>query len=267
MSGRLPRRSRSRGPRLGLIAIAVMTAIGAALWFALRGPDARAGAIAGALSALASTTAALTALHLSRAALSRTDQQLAHARLVTMLSRHPLLLPVHQSVSFPDSAGNLAAHPPTTDRFKLSPPRPGSYAFVADTNDTFLVPIENLGEGPALQVRGTLWHHSGRHGPLAGPTMVGSGRVAVFIARVSAETLELPPKFREAIRSAGSPKTCDLFWLETSYADVFANSLGGEALFDSRGVGGWQAASGEGPVDKLGFARILGSRGAVDGQM
>lgn len=240
-------RSSGAGPRLSLIALAAVTIIAASLWFALRGPDARAGAVVGALAALASTTAALTALHLSRQSLARTDQQLAHARLVTTLSRRPLLLPVHQSVTFPDSSGTLAAHPPTMERFKLNPPPAGVYAFVADTNSRFLIPIENAGEGPALKISGELWHHSGARGRLVGPTAVGAGRIAIFSATISEGTDELPQGFLDAIRTAGAPDNCDRYWLETGYCDVFSNALTGKAFFDSRGLGRWEFTSTDAP--------------------
>lgn len=231
------------GPRLGLIVFAVATVVAISLWFALRGPDSRAGAVVGALAAIASTTAALTALHLSRNALARTDQQLAHARLVTVLSRHPLLLPVHQSVAFPDSSGALAAHLPTQDRFKLIPPPVGTYAFVADTPGTFLVPIENAGEGPALNVVGTLWHQDGTRGLLAGPTTVGAGKTAVYRAALSEQAEPLPDGFAKALAAAGEAGTIGCFWLETQYSDLFANAVATTAYFDPRGLGGWKTIS------------------------
>ncbi|WP_380719407.1 hypothetical protein [Saccharothrix hoggarensis] len=217
----------------------VVAAIGAAVWFAARGPDGRAGAVVGALSALASATAALTALHLSREALARTDRQLAHARRTLVISRHPLLLPVHQSVSFPDFSGNLAAHPPTRERFVLTPPAVGSYAFVEDTGDRFLIPVENAGEGPALRVAGRLWRSDGRNGPLVGPTVLGAGKVAVFTARLGSDTSGLPAAFEEAVKAlGGSPRTV-FYWLEVSYVDVFSTPLRADAFFDPRDLGAW----------------------------
>ncbi len=252
MLSRLSRRLFARrGPRLGLVAVVVIAAIGAALFFALKGPDARAGAIAGALSAAASAMAALTALHLSREALSRTDQQLAHARLVMTLSRRPLLLPVHQSVSYPDSSGRLAAHPPTADRFMLRPPDVGSYAFVADTNDTLLLPIENSGEGPAIRVVGGLWHRSGRKGSLVGPTVIGAGKSAIFTVRLGAPIDDLPTAFLEAVGGVGRGEGHDFYWLELTYDDVFGNSLSGWAFFDPRGLGAWHVVASANQVTKL----------------
>lgn len=265
---RLPRNPfrQARGtPWLGLVAVPAVTAVAVAVWFAATGPVGRAAAVVGSLSALASVTAALTALYLSRQALSRTDLQLAHARRVTMLSRYPLLLPVHQSVSFPASSGLVAAHPPTVDRFTLHPPEPGTYAFVADARDRFVVPVENAGEGPALRVQGTLWHRDGRTGSLVGPTVVGAGRTAVFTTRLDVSSGEPPADFRAT--KQGNRGGVEAYWLEMSYVDVFGNRLGSHALFDPRGLGAWHVTVVGDDVTNLGPPATLPSRGAVDGQM
>lgn len=258
----------SRIPPLGLIAALVVTAVGAALAFAFRGPDARAGAAAGALSALASTVAALTALYISREALLRTDQQLAHARLVTILSRRPLLLPVHQSVTYPDSSGDLADHPPTAERFRLRPPDAGAYAFVADTKATYFVPVRNAGEGPALGITGTLWHHSGPHGPLVGPSALGAGELATFTVRLGDAHRPPPIGLSNALAQQRAKAPSELFWLETTCHDVFGNPIGAQAIFDSDGLGGWHSPVSEDSSDKamfVGYSESL--RGVVDGQM
>ena len=174
--------SRNGQPWLGLIGAVVLVAVGLALWFALAGPTGRAGAVAGALAAAASTVAALAAIYLSKEALARTDRQLASSFRATVLSRYPLLLPIHQSVSFPDSGGNIAAHPPSEERFRLSSAQSASYAFVADTKDGFIIPIENVGEGPALGIVGRLWRSDGCVAELVGPSALGAGRVAVMTA-------------------------------------------------------------------------------------
>jgi hypothetical protein len=232
-----------RSPRLGIVAVVVVVAVGAAVWFAVRGPDGRAGAVAGALSAIASTTAALTALYLSREALARTDRQLAHARRALVLSRHPLLLPVHQSVSFPGSSGNIAAHPPTRERFALAPPSVGSYAFVEDTGDRFLIPVENSGEGPALQVAGRLWRSDGHSGPLVGPTVLGVSKVGIFVARLGGDAGRPPPAFDRAVKALSGRPQALFYWLEMSYVDVFSTPLRGEALFDPRDLGAWHCVT------------------------
>lgn len=232
----------ARAPRLGAVVTFILAAAGTALWFALTGPAGRAGAVAGALAATASTLAALAAIHLSREALARTDQQLALARRAVVLSRYPLLLPIHQSVTFPDSCGIFDAHPPTKDRFKLDSAHARSYAFVADTKNTFIIPIENVGEGPALRVAGRLWRSDGAVGDLVGPSALGTGRIAIMTARLR-DTTDLPPSaFGEAIQVAGDHFAGDYFWLDLRYIDVFGNPLDSCALFDPRGVGTWHQA-------------------------
>jgi hypothetical protein len=224
--------------RVGLMA---GLAIGGALTFTILGPTARAGAVGSVLAALASITAALTALHLSSEALDRTDRQLALARDVTVLARYPLLLPVHQSVAFPESTGVLAAHPPARDRFRLTPPTPGTYAFLEDTNGRFVIPVENAGEGPALDVRGTLWRDDGCSGAIVGPTALRAGNLMVMTAALGQQA-SLPDWTTAALnRFLGADREDSGFYcLELIYTDVFANELRARAVFDSRGSGGWR---------------------------
>jgi hypothetical protein len=221
----------------------VALAVGAALWFAAAGPAARAGAVASAFAATASTAAALTAIYLTTRALARTDQQLAAARQALVLSRYPLLLPIHQSVAFPDSTGRIAAHPPTEDRFPLTSPAAGAYAFVADTPGRYIVPIENVGEGPALKVSGRLWRSDGTMGEVVGPSALGAGKVAILTATVHPATDGLPAAFGALIRT-GVPGACAYFWLDLTYSDVFGNGLEAQALFDPIGLGSWRHVAG-----------------------
>lgn len=213
----------------------------AALLAALLGPAGRAGAVADAMAAIAATGAALAAIYLSREALARTDKQLADAWQVTVLSRYPLLLPIHQSVSFPGSTGTISDHPPTEERFRLESPSTASYAFVADTRDRFLVPVENAGEGPALRVAGKLWRSDGTAGELDGPSAVGAGRVAIMSACLRTAGQAVPDGFGKAMEGMmNRPPGMLYYWLDLSYIDVFGNPLGVSALFDPRGLGAWR---------------------------
>ena len=212
-----------------------------ALLVALFGPAERAGSIADAMAAIAATGAALAAIYLSREALARTDRQLADAWRVTVLSRYPLLLPIHQSVAFPDSTGTLSDHPPTEHRFRLDSPRVGSYAFVADTRDSFIVPVQNVGEGPALRVTGTLWRNDGSAGSLDGPSAVGAGQIVIMTASLCPAGQAIPGHFDAAVGSLPArPSDALYFWLDLSYIDVFGNLLGASALFDPQGLGAWR---------------------------
>jgi hypothetical protein len=231
---------RNGQPWLGLIGAVVLVAVGLGLWFALAGPSGRADAVAGALAAAASTVAALAAIYLSKEALARTDRQLASSYRATVLSRYPLLLPIHQSVSFPDSGGNIAAHPPSEERFRLSSAQSTSYAFVTDAKDTFIIPIENVGEGPALGIVSQLWRTDGSMAELVGPSALGAGRVAIMTALLQSAGEELPVAFEAAIATLGESGSGAFYWLELSYADVFGNALGASALFDPRGLGAWR---------------------------
>ncbi|MFI9388097.1 hypothetical protein [Kutzneria sp. NPDC052558] len=228
-------RRRTGMPRLWFIAALAVVAVLTAFWFAATGTDARAGAISSALAALASTVAAVTALHLSREALKRTDEQLARSRREMMLSRYPLLVPAHQSVSFPNSSGAIASHPPTAERFRLTPPEAGVYAFVVDANNRFVVPVDNLGEGPALQVTGRLWRSDRTCGDLVGPTAIAAGHTVIMTASLAQTPLELPTAFAP---TALDGQLCH--WLELHYTDVFGNPVTTEALFDPRGLGAWR---------------------------
>jgi hypothetical protein len=220
------------------IFIVAVTALG--IWFAVAGPADRASSVAGALAAAASTLAALAAIYLSREALARTDRQMAASERATVLSLYPLLLPIHQSVAFPESGGMLALHPPAEERFALESANLGCYAFVADTNERFIIPVENAGEGPALRITGRLWRSDGAAGEVIGPSALGAGRIAIMTARLRPDQSGLPGVFQEAIVAIGEPEHGPYFWLDLSYTDVFQNTLGACALFDPRGVGGWR---------------------------
>jgi hypothetical protein len=239
-----PPRAARRPSMLALAGCAVLVVVIAALAFAFVGPSGRTDAVSGALAAVASTGTALVAVYLSVQALRRTDDQLASAWQATVLSRYPLLLPIHQSVAFPDSAGVIARHPPTEDRFRLDAPHLGSYAFVADTRDHFVVPVENAGEGPALRISGKLWRGDGALGALAGPSVLGAGRVAVMTADLRGVGTAIPDAFAAAIASCGGSPGVAYYWLDLSYVDVFGNALGASALFDPRGLGAWQHTHG-----------------------
>jgi hypothetical protein len=230
--------------KLTLAACAVLAVVIAALVFAFVGPSGRTDAVSSALAGVASTGTALVAVYLSVQALRRTDDQLASAWQATVLSRYPLLLPVHQSVAFPESAGVIAHHPPTEDRFRLEAPHLGSYAFVADTKDHFVIPIENAGEGPALRISGKLWRADGALGAIAGPSVLGAGRMAVMTADLHGGDAAIPDAFAEVIKSCGGPRGATYYWLDLSYVDVFGNALGACALFDPRGLGTWHHTHG-----------------------
>jgi hypothetical protein len=226
---------------LTVVSVFIGCAALTALLIALLGPAGRADGIADATAAIAATGAALAAIYLSREALARTDRQLADAWQVTVLSRYPLLLPLHQSVTFPDSAGTISAHPPTEDRFRLDSPRVGSYAFVADTRDRFMIPVENAGEGPALRVAGRLWRSDGAAGNVDGPSALGAGHVAIMTTLLCPPGQTVPEDFGVALCGLPDPRPEALYyWLELSYIDVFGNSLGASALFDPSGLGAWR---------------------------
>lgn len=230
-----------RPPRLVWVGLLVALAIAGALMLALFAPAERAGAIANVVAAVASASAALTALHLSREALKRTDRQLALTRRAAVLSRYPLLLPIHQAVAYPESTGALASHPPARERFRLNPPSAGTYAFLADTKDRLVIPVENAGEGPALRISGLLWRHDGRCGGVVGPTVLGAGKVMVATATLT-QTRRLPERFADAVKAVvdGFREGDPFYVLEMVYSDVFGNELSAWAVFDTSGPGAWR---------------------------
>jgi hypothetical protein len=233
--------------RFGLVvagAVAVCAAITAVV-VAFTWPTQRAASVAGSFAVIASTVGALAAIHLSRQALSRTDRQLAEARRSVVLSRYPLVLPIHQAVTFPDSGGLLAQHPPAEERFALTAAPTPAYAFLAVTKDRLLIPVENVGEGPALRIRGALWCSDGRNGPIAGAPALGTGRTGVMVAVIRTDGRPLPAEFRSVLADRSVPTTA--YWLDLEYADVFANTRRTAALFDPRGTGAWHYVHGHEP--------------------
>lgn len=228
----------ARVPRVRYVAALAVAAWAGGLCFAFLGPADRAGAVASTLVALASASAALTALYISREGLSRTDRQLANARLALILSRYPILVPVHQSVMIPETSGLVAHHPPSVERFRLTGTAIGTYAFIQDTNDRYLLPVENVGEGPALDVTGTLWSVDGRRADLQGASMISKGRTVILSGALSKTTLSAPARLAECAGKRGAPPG---FLVELAYTDLFGNSFTASALFDPRGVGAWRA--------------------------
>ena len=229
-----------RRPGLVIVGLLIVAAVGAALWFALAGPASRAGDVASAFAALASTLAALAAIYLSREALARTDEQLASARMATILSRYPLLLPIHQSVAFPDSSGRMNFHPPSEDRFELKSASAGCYAFVEDTaKDKFIIPVENAGEGPALGITGRLWRNDGALGEVTGPATLATNCTAIMTAQLQGAGTDLPEAFKNEIHRVGDRTRSTYFWLDLSYFDVFNNARSARAMFDPHGMGAW----------------------------
>jgi hypothetical protein len=240
--------SRSAARRVGYAVALALTSWAAGLCFAAFGPADRAGAVASALVALASSAAALTALYISREGLARTDLQLANARLAIVLSRYPVLVPLHQSVVFPETSGLVAHHPPSVERFRLTGAAAGTYAFIQDTNDRYLLPVENAGEGPALEITGRLWSADGRHADLQGASMIGKGRTAVYrglLAPAGARQLPVPERLAECRAEPGAPPG---FLLELTCTDVFGNAFTASAVFDPAGVGAWRALRVSGPA-------------------
>ncbi|MGY0004012.1 hypothetical protein ACW0Q9_08930, partial [Micromonospora sp. I033] len=106
----------------------------------------------------------------------------------------------------------------------------------------FLVPVENVGEGPALRIRGTLWCSDGRNGPVTGVPALGVGRTGVLAVTLRADGRPLPEEFRSMTEHDGVA-----FWLDLEYADVFANPRRTAALFDSHGRGAWHYVQGHEP--------------------
>ncbi|MET8349038.1 hypothetical protein [Micromonospora sp. NPDC005206] len=230
---------------LALAGAVAVCAAGTAVVVAFTWPTQQAAAVAGSFAAIASTIGVLAAIHLSRQALSRTDRQLAETRRSLVLSRYPLLLPIHQSVAFPDSGGMLAQHPPAQERFALTSAPAPAYAFLAIAKDRFLMPVENVGEGPALRIRGTLWCSDGRNGPVAGVPVLGVGRTGVMAAVIRADGRPLPEALRSMTARDAGPSIA--YWLDLEYVDVFANPRRTTALFDPRGLGAWHYVQGHEP--------------------
>ena len=224
-------------PWIPVVTVIIVAAVGTALGYAIVGPNDRSGPVASAFAALASTLAALAAIHLSRQALARTDAQLAATHRATVLSRYPLLLPIHQSITFPDYSGRIGFHPPSKERFELKSSVAGSYAFVEDSvKDAFIIPVENAGEGPALGIVGRLWRNDGAAGETAGPATLAVGGRAIMTARLQKADGKLPRKFEEEIcgRVSGT-----YFWLELFYFDIFNNARASRSVFNPDGTGAW----------------------------
>ncbi|MFG1673062.1 hypothetical protein [Micromonospora sp. NPDC049282] len=224
--------------------VAVCAAV-AAVVVAVAWPTPRAAPVVGSFAAIASTVGALAAIHLSRQALARTDRQLEESRRSLVLSRYPLLLPVHQAVAFPDSGGMLAQHPPAEERFALASAPAPAYAFLAVTKDRLVIPVENVGAGPALRVSGRLWCSDGRSGPVTGVPALGAGHSGVLAAVLRGDGRPVPAELRALVAGDGGPAVA--YQLDLDYVDVFGHARRNTALFDPRGRGAWHQLPGTEP--------------------
>jgi hypothetical protein len=234
------------------VVVLVIAAWAAGLGFAAFGPSGRAAAVASALVALSSAVAALTALYISREGLSRTDAQLANAHRTLVLSRYPILVPVHQSVEYPANSGQVGPHPPSDKPFRLTGSSIGTYAFIQQTNDRYLLPVENSGEGPALEISGTLWSTDGRRAELQGTSTIARGRTVVLSGTLTASTAPAPERLAECQAGPGASPG---FLVEIAYVDVFGHAFTASAVFDASGVGAWRKLRVDDPA---GFRDIPG---------
>jgi hypothetical protein len=216
----------------GLLAV---VSLAVAFAFALTGPADRAAAVAGVLTASASAVAALTALFISLSSLARSDRQLETSRAALEASQLPFISPVHESRRIPGS-GALTFYPPTKNRLPAIPDGIPLNLFVADTNNTFTVPVENIGIGPALGVEGELSCSDGRTGLLTGAVFVAAGRQTLLTVEIAPVTA-VWDKFEAFALGA----TCEpIFLLELRYTDVFGADHASRSVFRPEGLGSWQ---------------------------
>lgn len=231
----------TRARRAVLIAVATLAiaAVITALIIAVTSPPRAASAITGVLTASASITAALTALFLSTAALTRSDRQLLAGVRALQASRLPYLAPLHESQMMPGS-GSLMEYPPTEQRLPSMPNSSGIALFLADTRNRFLLPIENVGVGPALNLEGELGCSDGRVGRLTGAAFVAVGSRVTLAAEVHTASTSPPD---EVVSMANAFDGRIYYWIELEYEDVFGIQHLSRAIFDSRGIGAWRQLS------------------------
>ena len=238
-----------RSPLL-LVAFAVALLTGGTLIFAMYGPEDRATAIVSAVSAVSATAAALTAVWLGREAIAQAQNQVSEARRATVLSRYPLVLPIHQPLTQTGTGALLSEHPPAEERYVLPSGPEFSRCFVADTRDRFNVPLENVGEGPALELEGTLTRvRDLQCGRLVGVQAMGAGSFAVSTASLTRVRRALPKPLSDYIDSHDELINTDAYCVELAYKDVFGVKRCLAGVFDPRGLGSWQLVTGKSVSD------------------
>jgi hypothetical protein len=239
--------STPRRPSVLVLAIIAIALVASALAFAFLGPASRAGAVASVLTAVASLLAALSAIYLSREALARTDSQVAINRRALVLSRFPLLVPLHEPVHYPGGSGQLVAHPPAQDRYVLDPQSSSTFAFLTERDGTCYVPLENVGEGAALGLRGALWCSNGKHCAVRGSSVLGAKQKTTMVGRLESTNAPLPQAFADHLESLPSDSRVafEHFWLSLEYRDVFQNPRESFAVFYPHGVGSWRLVGGQ----------------------
>jgi hypothetical protein len=228
-----------------IIVVAAVVVVGTIV-IALLAPVGRAQALTSAL-------AILTGVVLGVLALEATREQTEEARRATEVSRHAILVPVHDPVDVPIT-GSATRHPPTRNEFRLDFPTTARYAFfVNETRSdhgerrTAVLPIRNVGEGPALAVTGRLHAADGFIGELLGAAAVGGGETTVMKAiLVLATNGPVPAAFTAWRRSQGdaSDDLSDAYCLELRCVDIFGHAWRGLCFYDPRGLGAWELHDG-----------------------
>lgn len=239
--------STPRRPSVLALAGVAIALVASALAFAFLGPAARAGAVASVFTAVASLLAALSAVYLSREALARTDSQVAMSRQALVLSRFPLVVPLHDPIHYPGGSGQLVAHPPAEERYVLDSQTSSTFAFLTERDGTCYVPLGNVGEGAALGLQGTLWCSNGKHCALRGSSVLGAKEKTTMVGRLESTVAPLPQGLVDHLESLPSESrvAIDHFWLSMEYMDVFQNRCQSVAVFSPHGVGSWRLMGGQ----------------------
>lgn len=213
----------------------------AALVYSLIGPLERGEAVVGAIVSIASTSVALIAVWLAWQSLAQSDAQIRQSREEMHLSRRPLLLPVHQPLGSPSSSASLQYHPPAEERYELRPTEPPAFAFLQDATGDLYIPVENVGEGPAVSLTGKIASSDGKIRRLTGSTGLASGALTTLRSNPApvGDGPSPDPDFAKFVESLLPSLRNSCYHLRIEYLDIFGSPHVTVALFDPRGVGAW----------------------------
>jgi hypothetical protein len=186
-------------------------------------------------------------------------RQAEDSRRATVLAYRPLLVPVHESAGPSDNAGPRQFYP-AMDGVSTNKVNGGTRTLRVTERLSLQgrttkhvrqawVYLRNVGQGPAVLDKVTMWNALGHRGELAGSGSIGSGDFELFVGDLepvmSADDVAFVRE-RHDLESHWSPLEPDrIYWLEVTYSDVFASQplRRLQAWFDPTGRGHWRVVS------------------------
>lgn len=214
------------------------------------------------LAVLVSAIYVIVVLALGILANLHTAREFRLSRRATILSHRPILMPLHQAQWLSKDSSPWF---PAMSKYPVDEPKrvDSNQVFrVANRDDVphASISLRNVGQGPAIIRRVSVWNSSGKRGETTGETAVAAGGETQLIVPLSSNSgsdgfelartsfwirgysipAEVTSQWEEARNSGGK-----VHFLEVDFEDIFDDKSGIFSLrawFDPRGFGSWRIA-------------------------